>query len=186
MSTSVTANFTIEEFTCHDGQVYPADTAEDGTGIPTGWDMSKVPTSTWRWTRLEPLCQTLQAFRDHAQKKFGLSDAQARMVVNSGYRDLEYDQRIYEAHVAAVGDDGLVAAASKSMHPKGGAADMKHVVLTPTQVFTTALEMYAAGLLPYLGGLGLYPTFVHFDVRPRAVGGQHLALWGGHRPSNIA
>ena len=182
----LTTNFKLSEYTCHDGVPYPVDTVEDGSGIPAGWSPPADKPNTWRWTRLEPHARTIQAFRDYAQKKFNLTDAQARMTIDSGFRDEAYDEKLYQAHVAAVGDDGMVAPASRSIHPKGGAGDMKHATLTPTQVFTTALEMYEAGLLPYLGGLGLYPTFVHFDVRPRSAQGQHLAIWGGHRPSNVA
>jgi hypothetical protein len=186
MSTSITPNFTVEEWVCHDGQAYPVDTVEDGSGIPTGWTPPEGAVLTWRWSRLQPLGLTLQAIRDKAAAQYNLSGAAAGMVVDSGYRDEAYDEKLYNAHVAAVGDDGMVAAASVSIHPKGGAADMKHATLTPTQLFTLALTMYAAGELPYLGGAGLYPSFCHFDVRTRTNNGQHLAIWGGHRPSNIA
>lgn len=178
MSTPITDHFTVEEFACHDGQVYPVDNAEDGSGVPTDWDLSKITESTWRWTRLQPLCETLEVIREAAGGD--------PMTVDSGFRDEEYDEKLYNAHVAAAGDDGLVAPASRSIHPKGGAADMKHSKLSPIALFSLALKLYEEGKLPYLGGIGLYPTFVHFDVRPRSNGGQHLAIWGGHRPSNIA
>lgn len=178
MSTPITDHFSVEEFACHDGQVYPVDTVEDGSGMPTGWAVPGGQPGTWRWTRLQPLCETLEVIRAEAGGE--------PMTVDSGYRDEAYDEKLYEAHVAAVGDDGQVAPASRSIHPKGGAADMKHATLTPTQLFALILHLYAAGKLPYLGGIGLYPTFVHVDVRTRTNGGAHLALWGGHRPSNVA
>lgn len=182
----ITDHFDSTEYTCHDGVLYPLDQPEDGTGIPTGWTPPAGLPNTWQYTRLLPLCMTNEIIRAAAIKKFGLTDAQAGIAIDSGYRDEAYDEKIYNAHVEAVGDDGMVAPASTSIHPKGGANDLKHVHLTPLQLYTLILELYEAGELKYLGGIGLYPSFVHIDVRPRTNKGQHLAMWGGHRPSNIA
>lgn len=176
MGLPVTQHFDVEEFACHDGQPYPVSNVEDGSGVPTGW--VGATDSTWLQTRLVPLCQTLEVVRAAA--------GGVAMTVDSGYRDEAYDQKIYEAHVASAGDDGLVAPASKSIHPKGGAADMKHSTISPLQLFNLVLSLFEAGRLPYLGGVGLYPSFVHIDVRPRSRGGVHLAIWGGTRPSNVA
>lgn len=185
MSTPITDHLTVEEFICHDGVAYPVDQVEDGSGIPTNWTPPSDKPNTWRWTRLQPLGLTIETVRAAAITEYGLSPEDARMFVDSGYRDEAYDEKIYNAHVAAVGDDGMVAPASRSIHPKGGAGDMKHAKLTPVQLFTLGLKLFEQGQLPYLGGIGLYPTFVHFDVRQRTNGGQHLAIWGGHRPTNI-
>lgn len=172
----VTAHFSVEEFLCHDGTPYPVDTVEDGSGVPTGW-IGAVD-STWLQTRLMPLCLTLEAIRAAAGGK--------SITIDSGYRDLAYDEKIYEAHVAAVGDDGSVAPASKSQHPMGHAADIIHATMKPVSLFNLVLKMFESGSLPYLGGVGLYPNFVHVDVRPRTSNGVHLAIWGGSRPSNVA
>lgn len=186
MSIPVTQHFSVAEFACKDGQPYPVDRPEDGTGIPTGWKPPLTSPQTWFTTRLLPLCQTLEAIRQHAILNFDLSNDRAGLVVDSGYRDEAYDQRLYDAHVAAIGDDGLVAPASRSQHPRGCAADVRHAVLTPTQLFSLTLKLFSNNMLPYLGGIGLYPSFVHVDTRPRGLNGTHLALWGGTRPSNIA
>lgn len=167
MSLPVTQHFSVAEFAQHDGTPYPAE---------------------WIADRLHPLCETLEVVRAAAG---GLP-----MAIDSGYRTEEYDQRLYDAHQAALRaagkpDDHLVAEPTSSQHPKGRAADITHSKLTPLQLFSLVLELYEAGKLPRLGGVGLYRTFVHIDVRPRpgtrgaAVDG-HLAIWGGSRPSNVA
>lgn len=171
MSTPVTAHFAVEEFACHDGTPYPV--AQVDADDPHG--------CTWLETRLTPLCQTLEVIRDALG---------AALLVDSGFRTLAYDERLYQAHVASVGDDGLVAPASRSQHPQGRAADVKAPSVSPVKLFTLVLSLYADGKLPQLGGVGLYPSFVHVDVRKRpgtsgeAVDG-HLAIWGGSRPTNI-
>lgn len=171
----VTSHFSVEEFLCHDGTPYPIDNVEDGSGVPTGW-VGAVD-SSWLQTRLTPLCLTLEAIRAAA--------GGGAITIDSGYRDEAYDQKIYEAHVAAVGDDGQVAPASTSIHPKGGAADIIHATMKPVALFNLIMKLYESGALPYLGGIGLYPSFVHVDVRKRSSNGTHLAIWGGSRPSNV-
>jgi hypothetical protein len=182
----ITDHFDSDEFTCHDGISYPLDNAEDGSGIPTGWTVPAGSPNTWQFSRLLPLCLMNEVIRQAAIEKYGLSEEDAGLIIDSGYRDEEYDEKIYNAHVEAYGDDGLVAKASTSIHPKGGANDLRHKKLTPLQLYTLILELYEAGKLPYIGGVGKYPSFVHVDVRPRSAKGQHLAMWGGVRPSNIA
>jgi hypothetical protein len=169
MSLPVTAHFNIEEFACHDGTPYPISQSddEDSLGRP------------WITTRLTPLCNTLEVIRDAAGGE--------SITVDSGYRTLAYDEKIYEASAK----DGSVAPASASQHPKGRAADIVHASKGPVEMFNLILQLYADGKLPQLGGVGLYPNFVHVDVRrrPGSTGGAndgHLAIWGGTRPSNVA
>lgn len=168
MSIPVTPHFGADEFACHDGSAYPIATLDEDTNDGR----------TWLETRLKPLCDTLEVIRDAGGGK--------SITIDSGYRTLAYDQRLYDKHVATAGDDGLVAKASASQHPKGRAADIRHATLGPVALFNLILSLYEAGKLPQLGGVGLYPTFVHVDMRPRSNGGTHLAIWGGARPSNIA
>lgn len=118
---------------------------------------------TWLETRLLPLCETLEAIREAA--------GATPLTVNSGYRSPAYNAK-------------LSGSAKDSQHPKGRAADIVHRTMRPLALFSLILALYEDGKLPHLGGVGLYPNFVHVDVRPR-VGG-HLAVWGGKRPSNIA
>ena len=86
------------------------------------------------------------------------------LVVLSGYRT-----EAYNSH--------LEGAASKSQHVQGRAVDLCHPRLAPLEMFRTIRAAHRLGTLPLLGGLGLYKTFVHIDVRPKTNG--HLALWAG-------
>lgn len=66
--------------------------------------------------------------------------------------------------------------------------ETKRAVPAELRSITAGLDQQ--GRLPFLGGLGLHPNFVHVDVRPRpgsirANDGQ-LALWSASRTSNIA
>jgi uncharacterized protein YcbK (DUF882 family) len=162
MSLPVTQHFSVSEFDCHDGTLYPAGQVDD----------EDPDRRTWLETRLKPLCDLLEAIREAAGNE--------PLHVNSGYRSLAYDEKLYEASVK----DGDVAPASRSQHPKGRAADITHATMRPVALFSLVLKMYEDGKIPQLGGVGLYPGFIHVDVRPKANG--HLAVWGGHRPSNIA
>lgn len=87
------------------------------------------------------------------------------IVILSGYRTEAYN------HL-------LEGAASKSQHVQGRALDIWHAGMEPRDVFQTLLHAANAGALPLLGGLGLYRSFVHMDVRPRMIKG-HLTLWTG-------
>ncbi len=60
----------------------------------------------------------------------------------------------------------------------GNAADIKIEGVTPKEIYD-----WMSGW--HKGGLGLYPTFTHIDVRDTV--GQNLARWGkGLAPSDIA
>lgn len=85
------------------------------------------------------------------------------ILINSAYRRPDYNQ--------------AVGGAKASQHVYGRALDIRHKTLTPRKLFTEIRELYAEGFLPHLGGIGLYKTFVHFDVRPRVTG--RLAVWYG-------
>jgi uncharacterized protein YcbK (DUF882 family) len=148
--TKITEHFTVEEFACRDGSPYPPE---------------------WIDERLKLLCEVLETVRAAAG---GMP-----LRINSGYRTLAYDERLYEASAK----DGSVAPASRSQHPQGRAADVTHPMLKPAELFNLVLDLYGSDKLPLLGGCGLYPGFVHLDVRPRV--SNHLAIWGGHRPSNV-
>lgn len=162
--------FSLAEFACHDGTPYPVDQVDDED--PAG--------RTWAETRLRPLVSTLDVIREAVGKPIR---------VDSGYRTLKYDEALYQKN-QAVGLNGK-ADPRTSQHPKGRAADIRCGSLTALQLRDLIGALYRNGRLPYLGGLGLYPSFVHVDVRPRpgSRGGArdgHLAQWGGNRLSNIA
>lgn len=162
--TPVTPHFSVEEFACKDGTAYPVDRVDD----------EDPQHRTWLVTRLTPLCETLEAIRG------GLGGSPLH--IDSGYRTLAYDQKLYDADRASGGH--LVAKPQGSQHPKGRAADVRSGSLLPVQLRDLILGLYKGGKLPHLGGLGLYPTFVHVDVRPRFPV-THLAQWGGSRLSNV-
>lgn len=70
--------------------------------------------------------------------------------VNSGYRTVEHNK--------AVGGE------SNSLHLCGMAADIKVDGTSPSTVHATIEKLIAAGKMKQ-GGLGLYNTFVHYDIR---------------------
>lgn len=90
---------------------------------------------------LRELAKNLQVLRD----KLGKS-----IKINSGYRS--------PAHNKAIGG------VKNSMHTKGKAADIRIEGLTPRQV-AEQIELLIASKRMKQGGLGIYPTFVHYDVR---------------------
>lgn len=114
----------------------------------------------WIDDRLVPLCRVLEVVR--AQ----LGGAPVRIL--SGYRSPEHNA-LLRAKSSGV--------AKASQHVEGRAADFTVKGYSPAVVHSTVLALYKAGKVPDLGGVGLYPRWVHVDVRPR-VGG-HLAMWGG-------
>jgi uncharacterized protein YcbK (DUF882 family) len=83
------------------------------------------------------LVKALQAIRDKT----------GTITVVSGHRCAEHNRR--------------VGGAPASRHLLGQAADIRVDGWTPSQVYDLACKMY-----PDNFGIGLYPTFVHVDVRP--------------------
>ena len=83
------------------------------------------------------LVEVLQKIRDHFK---------AAVTVSSGYRTPSHNKKV----------DG----ATYSQHQYGTAADIKVKGVSPKTVAT-----YAETLLPNKGGIGIYPTFTHVDVR---------------------
>lgn len=83
------------------------------------------------------LVNVLQKIRDHFGKP---------ITINSAYRNSTYNKKI--------------GGVSNSQHTKGTATDIVVKGISPEDV-----AKYAEYLLPQKGGLGLYPTFTHIDVR---------------------
>lgn len=109
---------------------------------------------SWVDDRLKTLCVILEVIR----AAFG-----GRSVfVVSGYRS--------PAHNAAIGG------AQASQHMEGRAADIRVIGVTAGEVHAKVLELFGAGQLQGLGGLGAYPGWTHVDIRPW-IG--HLAQWSG-------
>ncbi|MFM1755006.1 MAG: hypothetical protein RLZZ236_1945 [Bacteroidota bacterium] len=70
--------------------------------------------------------------------------------INSGYRNPAYNAKI--------------GGAKNSFHMKGMAADIHVKGLTPLQIHTAIEELISQGKMKQ-GGLGLYSTFVHYDIQ---------------------
>lgn len=83
------------------------------------------------------LVKILQKIRTH----FGKA-----VTINSAYRTPPYNKK--------------VGGATYSQHVYGTAADIRINGVTPKQI-----AAYAETLLPNKGGIGIYPTFCHVDVR---------------------
>jgi uncharacterized protein YcbK (DUF882 family) len=109
----------------------------------------------WRASRAEALAATFEDIRQ--------AGGNLPIVVNSAYRTGAYNR--------------AVGGARRSQHLQGRALDIRHRLLTATQLYALISHMLKAEKLPLLGGLGLYRTFVHIDVRPRATG--RVAFWSG-------
>lgn len=116
-------------------------------------DGTPYPTR-WIESRLYPLCETLETIRTRVGKP---------VRVLSGYRTETYNRR--------------VGGARRSQHVEGRAADIKVAGLTAAALHAVVLALRKGNCLPRLGGLGLYPGFVHVDVRPWGC----LARWTGRR-----
>ena len=72
------------------------------------------------------------------------------MIIISGYRTLEYNTKI--------------GGAKRSLHLTAKAADIVVPGLTSLEVRDIILDLIKEGKISK-GGVGIYPTFVHYDVR---------------------
>ena len=89
------------------------------------------------------LCKNLQVLRDHIGKPIR---------VISGYRSPKYNRRI--------------GGAKKSQHMLAKAADIKIKGMKPPEIKAVIVKLIKEGkMMP--GGVGLYTTFTHYDVRGR-------------------
>lgn len=89
------------------------------------------------------LCENLQVLRDH----IGMP-----IRVISGYRSPKYNRRI--------------GGARKSQHMTAKAADIKVRGMSPAEVKEVIVQLIKEGKM-MKGGIGLYTTFTHYDVRGR-------------------
>lgn len=87
------------------------------------------------------LAKNLQALRNHIGKS---------ITVNSGYRSLKYNERI--------------GGVKNSQHVKGKASDLAVAGMNPKQV-AEAIELLISQGKMKQGGIGVYPTFTHYDIR---------------------
>jgi len=93
---------------------------------------------------IQELAKNLQVLRDEVKKP---------IKITSGYRNAEFNAKI--------------KGASQSRHITGQAADLKIEGYTPKQVAAIIEKLIASGKMKQ-GGLGIYSTWIHYDVRGTA------------------
>ena len=90
---------------------------------------------------MKELTRNLQVLRDYLNEP---------ILVNSGYRSPAYNKKI--------------GGVKNSMHMQGKASDIRVKSKTPVQLHAIIEQLISEGKMKQ-GGLGLYSTFVHYDVR---------------------
>lgn len=90
---------------------------------------------------LQELAENLQVLRDF----LGTS-----LHINSGYRSPAYNKKI--------------GGAKLSQHVEGKAADISCSKVTPEQIHAAILKLIGEGKMKE-GGLGIYNSWVHYDIR---------------------
>lgn len=91
------------------------------------------------------LAKNLQVLRDFIGKP---------IYITSGYRDSVYNKK--------------VGGVKFSQHLTASASDIQVRDLKPTELYKIILDLMLAGKMRK-GGLGLYSTFVHYDIRGQIV-----------------
>ena len=87
------------------------------------------------------LAKNLQVLRDYLGKS---------ITINSGYRSPKYNAKI--------------GGVKNSQHVKGKAADIVVKGMTPKEVALVIEGLIEKGKMKQ-GGLGIYPNFMHYDIR---------------------
>lgn len=117
-----------------------------------GFEAEPYP-EDWVDDRLIPLCAAIEMVRAKWNRK---------VTIVSGYRSPEYNSWLVKHR----------GASPRSKHMEGIAADIQIEGVPSWKVFQAAKKLradYKAGRSAvWLGGIGLYPTFVHLDLRERA------------------
>ena len=90
---------------------------------------------------VQELAENLQVLREHIQRP---------IIVISGYRSPTYNKKIKGAR--------------RSQHMLAKAADIIISGMTPEEVKSAIVELISEGKMKK-GGIGLYTTFTHYDVR---------------------
>tara|TARA_B100000212_G_scaffold47996_1_gene30951 strand:+ start:616 stop:1002 length:387 start_codon:yes stop_codon:yes gene_type:complete len=102
-------------------------------------------------SNVRQLCMNLQTLRDYIDKP---------IIVISGYRSPEYNKKI--------------GGVKKSQHMLAKAADIIVSGMTSLEIRDIIIKLIKEGKMDP-GGVGIYPTFVHYDVRGRN------ARWGSYK-----
>jgi len=96
------------------------------------------------------LSQQLQLLRDYTGRP---------ITINSAYRSPEHNTKVGGAHKIVDGKR-----IETSQHVFGKAADITIQSLKPAEVYRIIEDLIEMGEM-LQGGLGLYDTFVHYDIR---------------------
>jgi uncharacterized protein YcbK (DUF882 family) len=110
------------------------------------------------WHRIVPTLRIVDDLRTHFGKP---------ITITSSYRSPAYNRAVGSSNPA----DPTALAGSGSQHPRFAALDIQVSRTSPRAVYNKLLAWRRAG--KFVGGLGLYSTFVHVDTRP------YNATWGG-------
>lgn len=102
-------------------------------------DGSDIPNNVL--SNITELAKNLQVLRDSINKSISIT---------SGYRSPEHNAKI--------------KGAKNSQHVKGTAADIKVVGMTPKEVALVIEGLIESGKMKQ-GGIGIYPSWVHYDIR---------------------
>lgn len=89
---------------------------------------------------VQQLAQNIQVIRDNAGVPIG---------INSGYRSPSHNRK--------------VGGVPNSEHVKGKAGDLSPKGITPKKLYDIIIKLINDGKI-YNGGVGLYDTFVHYDI----------------------
>lgn len=111
----------------------------------------KIPTELLIYSK--QLLENLQVLRDHLGKP---------ITIISGYR--------------SPSRNNAVNGKAKSLHLWAAAADIQVKDVAPAIVYKTICDLIKSGKM-YNGGVGVYPTFCHYDVRSAATGHTPGARW---------
>lgn len=120
---------------------------------------------------LQPNARRLAQMAEKIRARFG-----GPIVPVSWYRTRAYNEGLRMAAIAAGRNPG---AAKDSQHLLAHAMDARPADLGALPALIRCIEgMLAGGELPELGGLGVYPGWVHIDCRPPPASGR-VARWQG-------
>lgn len=108
-------------------------------------DGAKMPDEVLR--NVISLAGYLQILRDHIEV---IEGREHPIIINSGYRSKSHNRK--------------VGGSKNSQHLLGKAADIVVGRLTPLRVSRIIEELIMRGKMKQ-GGIGIYETFVHYDIR---------------------
>jgi len=102
-------------------------------------DGSDIPNNVL--SNITELAKNLQVLRDALNKSISIT---------SGYRSPKYNAKI--------------GGVKNSQHVKGTASDIQIKGMTPKEVALVIEGLIASGKMKQ-GGIGIYPSWVHYDIR---------------------